>query len=48
MEIDISNNIIVIVVETNKVESFRGGSRGRVEAVATPPPPFGKFSNLSG
>ena len=28
----------------------RGGSRGRVEAVATPPPPppFGKFSNLSG
>ena len=35
---------------TNTDHSFRGGSWGRVEGVATPPPrpPLGKFSNLSG
>ena len=27
---------------------IRGGSRGRVKGAATSPPPFGKFSNLSG
>ena len=49
---NLSSSVLVLNRTSPSLLHTRGGSRGRVEGVATPPPPgpppFGKFSNLSG